>query len=67
MEQANFLWDQFTSGNTQQKIKKLREQEELEEKLRKEEKERKAQERARNIKKMKLAVKERENKEEEFY
>ena len=50
MEQARFLWDQFTSGNANRKHKKIREQQELEEKLRIEEKQRQAIEREKNQK-----------------
>ena len=50
MEQASFLWDQFTSGNAHRKHKRIREQQELEEKMRNEEKQRQAQERDKNQK-----------------
>ena len=67
MEQANFLWDQFTSGNTLQRLKKQKDQEELEERIRIAEKERKAAERAKNQKKFREQLETQKEKEEQLY
>ena len=47
------LWDQFTSGKAIERVKKLREQEELEEKQRKEEQKKRAEEKLIHQKRMK--------------
>lgn len=67
MVAAANLWDQFTSGKAVERVKKMREQEELEEKTRKEEQKRRAEEKLRNQRRLRQQMKERGLKEEELY
>lgn len=64
---ASNLWDQFTSGKAVERVKKMKEQEEIEEKMKREEQKRRAEERIRNQMRLRQQMRERGMKEDELY